>query len=123
MCECPVLLQTVHVYFKYLFLVVGKGEEKENMDQIQPFNKKPMKTCRSKDKLPAQEKRLLQSNSEKLSSYWQNQPTQSLPTAEEDAAEEMNLREMTSVLKDLHSLSTALLTMEKENGEDSQISL
>ncbi|XP_067032627.1 coiled-coil alpha-helical rod protein 1-like [Acropora muricata] len=104
------------------FTVVGKGEEKENMDQIQPFNKKTMKTCRSKDKLPAQEKRLLQSN-EKLSSYWQNEPTQSLPTAEEDAAEEMNLREMTSVLKDLHSLSTALLTMEKENGEDSQISL
>lgn len=104
-------------------LVVRKGEEKENMDQIQPLNKKPMKTCRRKDKLPEQEKRLLQSNSEKLSSYWQNQPTQSLPTTEDNTAEEMNLREMTSVLKDLHSLSTALLTMEKENGEDSQTSL
>lgn len=105
------------------FLVVRKGEEKENMDQIQPLNKKPMKTCRRKDKLLEQEKRLLQSNSEKLSSYWQNQPTQSLPTTEDNTAEEMNLREMTSVLKDLHSLSTALLTMEKENGEDSQTSL
>lgn len=53
----------------------------------------------------------------------QNQASQVSQEMQGEPSEEMNLMQMTPVLKGLHSLSTALLTMDKESGDDSQQSL
>lgn len=105
------------------FLVSGKDEEKENLDQTQPLEKKASKTSRNQGKYHNMEKSSPRSKSEIGSSFQQKPPNQSLQTAQEERGQEMNLMEMTSVLKDLQSLSTALLTMDKEASEDSQLSL
>ena len=100
----------------------GRGEGKENRDQTHPVEKRPTKTSRSKGKQHRAEKSL-QSNAENSSCLAQNPSTQASQTRPVEPGEEINMMEMKSVLKDLHSLSTALLTMDKENGEDSQQSL
>lgn len=101
----------------------GRDEEKENGDQTHPVERRPTKTSRSKGKQDKAEKSH-QSNVENYSSSLpQNQPIRASQSRLVEPGEEVNLMDMTSVLKDLHSLSTALLTMDKEGGEDSQQSL
>lgn len=98
------------------FVVEGeKDDEKENR-QANVHGKRPVKTSRRKGKQLITGK----SDTRTTTSLDQNQARQS---SQGSVSEEMNLVEMTSMLKDLHSLSTALLTVDKENGDDSQQSL
>ena len=103
------------------FLDTGTEEEKENRDQaLLEEKQRPIKTSRSKGKHKA-EKSSIQHDLGTASSSVQN-GRQGIPAADHGASEDMNLMQMTSVLKDLQSLSTALLTMDKES-EDSQHSI
>ena len=115
----------IHLLLSALFLLKtdGRDDEKENRDQTQPVEKRPTKTSRSKGKQNKAEKSLQSNVVNYSSSLAQNQPIRASQTRLVEPGEEVNLMEMTSVLKDLHSLSTALLTMDKEGGEDSQQSL
>lgn len=96
----------------------GTDDEKENRDHTHPAERKPAKTSRGKGKQQRAEKSV-QSNA-KVPSLSQGHSAQASQTTAGENKEQLNLMEMTSVLKDLHSLSTALLTMDKESGEDSQ---
>lgn len=105
----------------YFFIDTGKEEEKENRDQIPVEDKRPVKTSRSKGKQHKAEKSSIQRDPKTISSSVQK-GRQEIQAADHGANEDMNLMQMTSVLKDLQSLSTALLTMDKES-EDSQHSI
>ena len=98
----------------------SKEEEKENREQVPLEEKRPIKTSRGKVKQHKAEKSV-QSDIRIPSSEAQTE-RQNFQATEGEANEEINLMQMTSVLKDLQSLSTALLTMDKES-EDSQHSL
>lgn len=100
---------------------MGKEEEKENRDQVPLEEKRPIKTSRSKGKQHKAEKSSLQPDPRVSSSSVQN-GRQEIQATEGATNEDMNLMQMTSVLKDLQSLSSALLTLDKES-EDSQHSL
>jgi len=102
--------------------VSGKDDEKENRDQAHHEEKRPIKTSRSKSK-PHKAEKSVQSDTGISSSLAQNQPRQPSQTTQDEPGEEMNLMQMTSVLKDLQSLTTALLTVDKESEEDSLKSL
>lgn len=97
----------------YFVVEAEKDDEKENR-QTDVHGK--IKTSRRKGKQLISGK----SDTRTTTSSDQNQARQS---CQGSVSEEMNLMEMTSMLKDLHSLSTALLTVDKENGDDSQQSL
>lgn len=99
-------------------LAGGTDDEKENRDHTHPVERRPAKTSRGKGKQQRAEKSV-QSNA-KVPSLSQDHSAQASQTTAGENKEQLNLMEMTSVLKDLHSLSTALLTMDKEIGEDSQ---
>ena len=107
--------------FLYFFIDTGKEEEKENRDQIPLQDKRPIKSSRSKGKQHKAEKSSIQHDLGITSSSVEN-GRQEIQAADHGANEDMNLMQMTSVLKDLQSLSTALLTMDKES-EDSQHSI
>ena len=98
-----------------------KEEEKENGDQVPLEEKQPIKTSRSKGKQHKAEKCSLHRDPRSTSPSVQN-GRQEIQAAEHGANEDMNLMQVTSVLKDLQSLSTALLTMDKES-EDSMHSV
>ena len=95
----------------------GKEEGKENTNQDSLEEKRPIKTSRSKGKQHKAEKSNIQHDPRMTSSSVQN-GRQEIQAAEHGANEDMNLMQMTSVLKDLQSLSTALLTTDRES-EDS----
>ena len=99
----------------YFVVEAEKDDEKENR-QTDVHGKRPIKTSRRKGKQLISGK----SDTRTTTSSDQNPARQS---SQGSVSEEMNLMEMTSMLKDLHSLSTALLTVDKENGDDSQQSL
>ena len=105
----------------YFFLDTGNEEEKENREQVPLGEKQPIKTSRSKGKQHKAEKSGIQHDLE-ITSFSVQNGRQVVQAADNGANEDMNLMQMTSVLKDLQSLSTALLTMDKES-EDSQHSL
>lgn len=107
--------------FLNFFIDTGKEEEKENRDQIPLQDKRPIKTSRGKGKQHKAEKLSVQHDFGIASSSVEN-GRQEFQVADHGANEDMNMLEMTSVLKDLQSLSTALLTMDKES-EDSQHSI
>ena len=110
------------LHFPELFFIdTGKEDEKENRDQIPLQDKRPIKTSRSKGKQHKAEKSSIQHDPGITSSSVEN-GRQEFQVADHGASEDMNLMQMTSVLKDLQSLSTALLTMDKES-EDSQHSI
>lgn len=100
--------------FPYTFSIdTGKEEGKENMNQDSLEEKRPIKTSRSKGKQRKAEKHDPRINSSSVQNG-----RQEIQAAEHGANEDMNLMQMTSVLKDLQSLSTALLTTDRES-EDS----
>ena len=108
-CTCNMNLNS------YFVVEAEKDDEKENI-QADVHGKRPIKTSRRKGRQLTTGK----SDTRTTTSSDQNQARQS---SQGSVSEEMNLIEMTSMLKDLHSLSTALLTVDKENGDDSQQSL
>lgn len=110
---------TTHICPIVLFIFstdTSKEEEKENRDQVPLEEKQPIKSSRSKGKQHKAEKSSLLADPRIFSTSVIN-GKQEIQAAEGEANENMNLTEMTSVLKDLQSLSTALLTMDKESEE------
>ena len=84
--------------------------DKENRDQDASENKRPLKSTRNK-----QTKVQMPINQQSIST----QGGQHTPKPNKEPGDEIDLMQMTSMLKDLQSLSTALLTIDKES-EDSQ---
>lgn len=96
-------------------------EEKENREQVPLDEKPPIKTSRGKTRRHKAAKPV-QSEPGIPSTAAVQRERQNIHVTEGGAEEEMNLMQVTSVLKDLQSLSTALLNMDRET-DDSQHSL
>ncbi|XP_022793035.1 coiled-coil alpha-helical rod protein 1-like [Stylophora pistillata] len=96
-------------------------EEKENRERVPLHEKQPIKTSKGKVKQNKAAKSV-QSEPGIPSTAAVQSERQNVRVKEGGADEEMNLIQVTSVLKDLQSLSTALLNMDRET-DDSQNSL
>lgn len=105
----------------YSFTDGREEEEKENRERVPLHEKQPIKTSKGKVKQNKAAKSV-QSEPGIPSTAAVQSERQNARVKEGGADEEMNLIQVTSVLKDLQSLSTALLNMDRET-DDSQNSL